>query len=170
VRGSTAQRGDSLGRRGFTLLELLIVMAIIGILVSTTALVYRHSVTKAKEAALKQDLYHMRECINQYFADRGKYPASLQNLVDAQYLREIPRDPFTETNESWEEVPYQPPEEEEQDEWGSEEGYGFEDEEETDYGGHWGDEETMGEEGTGIWDVKSGSKATALDGSSYSEW
>jgi general secretion pathway protein G len=164
------------GQRGFTLMELLIVMAIIGILTSTAALVYRHSVTKAREAALKQDLYHMRECIKQYNADRGKYPPSLNSLVEAGYLRTVPNDPFTGTNESWIELEYQPREEEEEDIWGSGGGYGNDnnyrdnsyDDYNNDYGSVWGDDEY--DTGPGIWDVKSGHRGVALDGGSYEEW
>jgi general secretion pathway protein G len=165
--------GNKRGQRGFTLMELLIVMAIIGILVSTAALVYRHSVTKAREAALKQDLYHMRECINQYNADRGKYPPSLNSLVEAGYLRAVPVDPFTDTNESWVELEYQPRDEEDEDSWGGG-GYGNDDynddsyDDYNDYDSVWGDDEY--DTGPGIWDVRTGHKGAALDGSSYEEW
>lgn len=164
---------DKAGQWGFTLMELLIVMAIIGILTSTAALVYRHSVTKAREAALKQDLYHMRECINQYNADRGKYPPSLNSLVEAGYLRDVPRDPFTLTDESWVEIEYQPRDEEEEDYWGG--GYGndnnYRDDSYDDYNSYdsvWGDDEY--DTGPGIWDVRSSYKGVALDGSRYEEW
>ncbi len=178
VMSNTGRRGQ----QGFTLMELLIVMAIIGILTSTAALVYRHSVTRAREAALKQNLYHMRECINQYNADRGKYPPSINSLVNAGYLREIPRDPFTKTVESWIELEYQPREEEDDDYWGGDSGYGnddyyrdssssYDDYYRDDYNrgdSVWGDDEY--DTGPGIWDVRSGHKGVALDGSSYEEW
>ena len=79
---------------GFTLIELLIVMTIIGILASIAVPNYQRSVIKAREAVLMEDLYQMRRAIDAYFADHGKYPESLQGLVEAKYLRDIPRDPF----------------------------------------------------------------------------
>ena len=86
---------------GFTLVELLVVCAIIGILASAAVGNYRRSITKAKEAALEQDLYTMRTLINQYFADKGKYPQDLSSLVEDHYLQAIPRDPITESAETW---------------------------------------------------------------------
>ena len=86
---------------GFTLVELLVVCAIIGILASVAVGNYRRSITKAKEAALQQDLYTMRTLINQYFADKGKYPMDLNALVEDHYLQQIPRDPITESAETW---------------------------------------------------------------------
>ena len=86
---------------GFTLIELLVVVAIIGILASVAVGNYRRSIVKAKEAALQQDLYTMRTLINQYFADKGKYPQDLSSLVEDHYLQAIPRDPITESAETW---------------------------------------------------------------------
>lgn len=88
--------------RGFTLIELMIVMTIIGILASIAAPNYQRSVIKAREAVLMEDLYQMRRAIDAYFADHAKYPESLEALVDAKYLRDIPRDPFTNAEDSWE--------------------------------------------------------------------
>jgi len=93
---------------GFTLIELLIVMTIIGILASIAVPNYQRSVIKAREAVLMEDLYQMRRAIDAYFADHGKYPESLQELVEAKYLRDIPRDPFTNVQDSWEAVPPTP--------------------------------------------------------------
>ena len=90
-----------LRRRGFTLIELLVVIAIIGILAVVASAQYQRSITKAKEAVLKEDLYIMRSSINQYFADKGKYPADLRSLVEDRYLREIPPDPITRSTETW---------------------------------------------------------------------
>jgi general secretion pathway protein G len=86
---------------GFTLVELLVVCAIIGILAAVAVGNYRRSIVKAKEAALQQDLYTMRTLINQYFADKGKYPQDLSSLVEDHYLQAIPRDPITESAETW---------------------------------------------------------------------
>ena len=90
--------------RGFTLIELMIVMTIIGILASIAAPNYQRSVIKAREAVLMEDLYQMRRAIDAYFADHAKYPESLEALVEAKYLRDIPRDPFTNTQDTWEVV------------------------------------------------------------------
>ena len=89
------------GQRGFTLIELLVVCAIIGILSAAAVANYRRSIIKAKEAVLQQDLYTMRTLINQYFADKGKYPSDLQALVDDHYLQAIPNDPFTGNPDTW---------------------------------------------------------------------
>ncbi len=98
------RNGSGLARRrqrGFTLIELLVVCAIIGILSSVAVANYRRSIVKAKEAVLHQDLYTMRTLINQYFADKGKYPSDISALVDDHYLQTVPKDPFTESSDSW---------------------------------------------------------------------
>ena len=86
---------------GFTLIELLVVCAIIGLLSAVAVANYRRSIVKAKEAVLQQDLYTMRTLINQYFADKGKYPSDLSSLVEDHYLQSIPKDPFTDNADSW---------------------------------------------------------------------
>ncbi len=86
---------------GFTLIELLVVIAIIGIIVTVASGQYQRSIRKAKEAVLKEDLYIMRTAINQYFADKGKYPADLQTLVEDKYLKSIPIDPISQSAETW---------------------------------------------------------------------
>ena len=89
------------GDSGFTLVELMIVVAIIGILGTVAVPSYRQSVVKAREAVLRQDLFTMRDLLDQYRADMGKYPASLQDLVTATYMRTIPVDPFTQSATTW---------------------------------------------------------------------
>ena len=89
---------------GWTLIELLVVLTIILILAAMALTQYRNSVQHAKEAALKSDLYLMRDAIDQYYADKGKYPESLDALVTDRYLRAIPRDPITSTTETWQTV------------------------------------------------------------------
>lgn len=88
-------------RRGFTLIELLVVMAIIGGLLAIAAPRYLHRVDLAKETVLKSDLAAMRDALDKFFADTGRYPASLDELVARRYLRRIPPDPITESAETW---------------------------------------------------------------------
>jgi general secretion pathway protein G len=87
--------------RGFTLIELLVVMAIIATLLSLVAPRYFASLEKSKEAVLKQNLRVMREAIDQHYADREKYPETLEELVGKKYLRTIPPDPITESATTW---------------------------------------------------------------------
>lgn len=90
--------------KGYTLLELMIVVAIAGILITLAIPSFQTSSIKAKEAALKQNLFTLRTVIDQYYADRGAYPLTLEALVEAQYLRRLPVDPFTKSSTSWEVV------------------------------------------------------------------
>jgi general secretion pathway protein G len=85
----------------FTLIELMIVMALIVILASIGLYVQANSQTRAREAVLKEDLFRMRDAIDQYYADKNMYPASLDALVSDKYLRAIPVDPFTNSAETW---------------------------------------------------------------------
>ena len=89
------------GRRGFTLIELLVVLVIIGGLVAIAAPRYLHRVDLAKETVLAADLATMREALDKFFGDTGRYPASLDELVAQRYLRRIPPDPITERADSW---------------------------------------------------------------------
>jgi len=93
-----------IAKKGYTLLELMIVVAIVGILVSLAIPNFQQSAMKAKETALKQNLFTMRAVLDQYYADRGDYPDSLESLVEAQYLRAIPMDPFTKSSTTWTEI------------------------------------------------------------------
>lgn len=92
-------------KRGFTLIELLVVLSIVGLLVSIAAPRYFGSVDRAREAALRQDLAVMRDAIDKHFADTGRYPAALDELVAKRYLRRVPVDPITDSSESWVFVP-----------------------------------------------------------------
>ena len=87
--------------QGFTLIELLVVMTIVVIIASVGMTLYQTSVTRAKEAALTEDLFQMRKAIDEYYADKQKYPSSLDALVTEKYLREIKPDPFTLTVDTW---------------------------------------------------------------------
>ena len=138
--------GRNVHSAGFTLIELLVVVMIIGILATVAIPAMRDAPRKAKEAVLKEDLFTMRSCIDQYLADKGHYPPSLQALVDAGYLRRIPEDPITKSTETWQVVLAE----------------GEEDE----------DLQPSDEEGggPGIIDVKSGAEGTGLDGKPYSEY
>jgi general secretion pathway protein G len=88
-------------RRGFTLIELLVVMAIIATLLTIAVPRYFRSVLRAREAVLKQDLASMRESIDKFYGDTGKYPQTLAVLVDKRYLRSIPVDPIANSAEKW---------------------------------------------------------------------
>ena len=90
--------------KGFTLIELLIVVAIIGIVAGIAVVQLRTRPQAAREAVLKENLYAMRDVIDQYFSDKGKYPESLEALVDEGYMRKIPVDPITNSVESWQTV------------------------------------------------------------------
>ena len=101
---------------------------------------YRNSITHAKEAALRSDLLLMRDAIDQYYADKGKYPESLDALVSESYLRTVPKDPFTDSTTTWQTTEADAP------------------------------PGTVSTTSPGIFDVKSGSQLTALDGSRYADW
>jgi general secretion pathway protein G len=95
-------------QRGFTLVELLIVLSLISILAAMGVVQYRNSVTLGREAVLRRNLFAMRDAIDQYYADKNKYPASLDQLVSDGYLRKIPEDPITRTVDTWQTVPAEP--------------------------------------------------------------
>ena len=91
--------------RGFTLIELLVVISMISILAAMGVVQYRNSVQRTREATLKKDLFEMRDLIDQYYADKGKYPTSLDTLVSEGYMRKVPVDPITQSAETWQTEP-----------------------------------------------------------------
>lgn len=88
-------------QRGFTLIELLIVVTLIVLLASVSLATYSNSVVRAREAVLAEDLFRMRDAIDQYYADKNKYPQALPDLVSDGYLRAVPKDPITDSADTW---------------------------------------------------------------------
>jgi len=103
VANFTLRRQD-----GFTLIELLIVIALITILATMGVVQYRNSIQSSREAVLRTDLFRMRDAIDQYYADKGKYPSSLDTLVSDGYMRKIPEDPITRSADTWQTDPAEP--------------------------------------------------------------
>jgi general secretion pathway protein G len=95
-------------QRGFTLIELLVVLTLITTLSAIGMAQYSRSITYAREATLKEDLFRMRDAIDQYYADKNQYPTTIDALVSEGYLRKIPEDPFTKSASSWQTVPAEP--------------------------------------------------------------
>jgi len=126
-------------RLGFTLVELMIVMAIIAILMAVAIPIYSRSIVRAKESVLKNNLFTMRTVIDEYTYDKQKAPQSLNDLVSDGYMRQIPVDPITGTADSWRFI--------------------MEDA-----------SNTVNQSEPGIFDVRSGSDKTSLEGTPYSEW
>jgi general secretion pathway protein G len=104
TRGQDKRRVEG----GWTLIELVVVMAIITVLASLAVVGTRNAILLSKEATLKEDLFRMRDAIDQYYADKGKYPADLQALVADQYIREVPVDPLSNSRDSWQTIPAEP--------------------------------------------------------------
>ena len=86
---------------GFTLVELLVVLAIIALLLTIASPKYFNSIEKSKDATLKQSLNVVRESIDKFYADKGQYPKKLEDLVEQKYIRKLPVDPITESSETW---------------------------------------------------------------------
>lgn len=124
---------------GFTLIEILVVITLIFVLAGIALIQYQNSVTRTREAVLKEDLFRLRDAIDQFYADKNKYPASLDELVSEKYIRAVPVDPFTQSAETWQTVMSEP-------------------------------DPLNPSAQPGIYDVKSGSEGTALDGTKYSDW
>jgi len=94
--------------RGFTMIELAIVMTIIVILASMAMAQYRNAHIRAQEAVPKEDLFQMRDAMDQFYADKNKWPTTLDELVSEGYVRKIPQDPFTKSTDSWQTVAAEP--------------------------------------------------------------
>ena len=88
-------------QKGFSLIELMITLSIIGILASISQPNFLRYIVRAKEASLQKTLFTFREVIDQYYGDHGSYPDSLEELADRKYIREVPEDPFTKSSTSW---------------------------------------------------------------------
>ena len=121
------------------MIELLIVLSLIVILATMGMTQYRSSITLSREAVLKEDLFRMRDAIDQYYADKAQYPTTLDALVSDGYLRRIPDDPFTKSNSSWQTIPSEP-------------------------------DPNNPTAQPGVYDIKSGSDQTAIDGTKYADW
>ena len=124
---------------GFTIIELLVVLALISILATMGMAQYRNGQIHAREAVLKTDLFDLRDAIDQYYADKGMYPSTLDALVTDGYIRKIPVDPITNAADTWQTVPSEP-------------------------------DPNNPTASVGVYDVKSGSDQTALDGTPYNNW
>jgi len=124
---------------GFTLIELVVVAGILIVLAGIGLVQYKNGKIRASEAVLKTDLFNLRDGIDQYYADKGMYPATLDELVSSGYLRKVPDDPFTTSASTWQTVASEP-------------------------------DPNNPNAPPGVYDVKSGSDATALDGTKYADW
>jgi general secretion pathway protein G len=144
VTGSNVHRPSSIVDRpaaqaGFTMIELLIVVTLIVVLAGIGLSTYSTSVIRAKEAVLRENLFQLKNAIDNYNADKGKYPTDLSALVSEGYMRQIPKDPMTDSPDTWQIVMAEP------------------------------DPANPNAE-PGVFDVKSGSPGTGMDGRPYAEW
>ncbi len=143
-RNTVTGNGRRRPARGFTLIELIIVIALIGILATMVIPNMRQTPLRAKEAVLKTDLHTFRDVIDQFFADRGYYPEDLDDLVTKGYLRSVPKDPITNKTGTWILI--------------------FADE------AGQGDTDLTGQGRAGIYDVRSGAEGAGTDGRPYYDW
>ena len=128
------------GARGFTMIEMLIVMTLIIVLAGMAMTQYKNAVTRSQEAVLKENLFRMRDAMDQFYADKNKWPTDLAELVSEGYIREVPTDPITKSKDTWQTDQAEP------------------------------DANNPAAAAGGIDDVHSGSDRLALDGTRYSEW
>ena len=133
-------------QKGFTLIELLVVVTVIGLLAGIAVVGVKNMRRNASEKILRANLSNMRQAIDNFYADKQRFPSGLQELVTEKYMRFVPVDPITKSAETWQEVPVEV--------------------EETDAGSSFDDTSTSG---PGIDDVKSGAEGTTLDGTPYNE-
>lgn len=96
-----ALRATIRSQRGFTLIEMLVVMSVLGLLLAITAPRYAEHVDRARESVLRQNLASLRDAIDKFYGDRARYPADLQELIKERYLRAVPLDPVTDRTDSW---------------------------------------------------------------------
>jgi general secretion pathway protein G len=132
-------RSGSRRQFGFTLVELMIVMAIIVILIGIAVPYYQKAIIRAKESVLRNNLFTIRQVIDEYTYDRQKAPQSLDDLVSNGYLRSVPVDPITGSNSTWQLIMEDP-------------------------------NNAANQNEPGIFDIKSGSDKSSLDGTKYSDW
>ena len=92
---------SKMDQRGFTLIEMLIVISLIGILASISAPNFQRYIIRAKEASLRRTLFVLRDVVDQYYSDHGKYPDDIEDLADEKYIRSVPKDPFTNSTSTW---------------------------------------------------------------------
>lgn len=104
---TTGEARAARSEAGFTLLELITVVAIISILAAVALPQYKVAIIQSREAVLKENLFRLRDLIDQYYVDKGKYPASLETLVEEGYLRRLPEDPMTRAAD-WTTIPAEP--------------------------------------------------------------
>ena len=126
--------------RGFTMIEMLVVMTLVVLLAGLAMSQYRNAVTRSEEAVLKENLFRLRDAMDQFYADKNKWPSDLAELVSEGYIREVPTDPITKSKDTWQTEQAEP------------------------------DANNPAASAGGIDDVHSGSDRTALDGTRYSEW